>query len=115
MSNNEVGISKGILIGDDGLADNSGSQIVYQVHPADKHRYYDGIGVRTLKIGELLSQLESQKIPIDTYPIGGGRTWTTFNEISKRTEGKSKNFNPLVDNLSVEIEATITELIVMRR
>lgn len=69
-----MGVSKGILIGDDGLADNSASQIVYQVHPADKHRYNDGISVRTLKIGELLSQLEGQRIPIDTYPIGGGRT-----------------------------------------
>lgn len=85
-----MGVSKGILIGDDGLADNSGSQIVYQVHPSDKHRYSDGISVRTLKIGELLSELEVNRIPIDTYPIGGGRTRITFNEISKRTGGKSK-------------------------
>lgn len=90
MSNKEIGVSKGILIGDDGLADNSESQIVYQVHPLDKHRYSDGVSVRTLKIGQLLSELEVHKISIDTYPIGGGRTSITFNEISKRTGGNSK-------------------------
>lgn len=35
----EVGVTKGILIGDDGLACNSTSNMVYHVHPEDKHRY----------------------------------------------------------------------------
>lgn len=39
LSSSEVGVKKGILIGDDGLACNSTSNMPYHVHPEDKHRY----------------------------------------------------------------------------
>ena len=39
LSFSEVGVTKGILIGDDGLSCNSSSSMVYHVHPDDKHRY----------------------------------------------------------------------------
>lgn len=39
LSFGEVGVTKGILIGDDGLENTSTSSMVYHVHPEDKHRY----------------------------------------------------------------------------
>jgi len=68
-----------------------------------------------LNIGTLLSSLKSSGISVDSYPIGGGRTLTTFQNISTFTGGKCKPFNPSIDNLSAEIETTITECIVMKR
>ena len=39
LSSSEVGVKKGILIGDDGLENTSTSVMTYHVHPDDKYRY----------------------------------------------------------------------------
>ncbi len=70
----------------------------------------------TLKLGDLINELNTLGVSVDTYPIGNGQQMQkTCQQISDATKGKMTSFDPDKDNLAGEIEATITKCIGMKK
>ena len=114
----EVGVKKTLLIGDAGLEGKLDSTMNYLVHPTDAHRYKPEEASKPIKLvlSELLSQLSTRGVEVDTYPIGNGQQiQLTCKQISDATKGKTRHFNPDKDDLAAELEATIKECIKMKK
>ena len=69
-----------------------------------------------LILSNLLKELSSRGVQVDTYPIGNyQQIQVTCRQISEATNGKMSTFDPRKDNLATQIEAVITECIKMKR
>ena len=69
-----------------------------------------------LILSNLLRDLSSRGVQIETYPIGNHKEiQVTCWQISEATKGKMTPFDPRKDNLATQIEAVITECIKMKR
>lgn len=69
-----------------------------------------------LILSNLLKELSSRGVQVDTYPIGNDQQiQVTSRQISEATNGKMTPFDPRKDNLATQIEAVITECIKMKR
>jgi hypothetical protein len=116
--NEEVGMNKAILIGDAGLEGRLDSSLVYHVHPENASRYAPGVASKpiTLVLSNLLSELSSRGVQVDTYAIGNSQQiQVTGKQISDATKGKMTPFDPNKDDLATKIESVITECIKMKR